>query len=59
MIFYLQSMLPVKPASGPFALIADPVPLWLAIPGFFLFTAAVLVLAGLKIRHMEISYASD
>lgn len=58
-IFYLESMLPVKLPDGPFAIIADPVPIWLAVPGFFIFTAATLVLAALKIRRMEISYASD
>jgi hypothetical protein len=58
-IFYLESMLPVKLPNGPFAIIADPVPVWLAVPGFFIFTAATLVVAAMKIRSMEISYASD
>jgi hypothetical protein len=56
-VFYLNSLLPVPIESGPLALLADPVPAWLAVPGLLLFTLAVLVLAGLRIRKMEIAYA--
>jgi ABC-type transport system involved in multi-copper enzyme maturation permease subunit len=58
-IFYLKSLLPVEIADGPFAIIAEPVPIYFAIPGFLLFTAATCIIAGLRIRHLEISYASD
>jgi ABC-type transport system involved in multi-copper enzyme maturation permease subunit len=58
-IFYLQSLVPVPINQGPFALIADPVPAWLAVPGLIVFTALTLFVAGLRIRKMEISYASD
>jgi len=58
-IFYLQSLVPVPINEGPFAIIADPVPVWLAVPGLILFTALMLVVAGLRIRKMEIAYASD
>lgn len=58
-VFYLQSMLPVPLDDGPFAVIADPVPAWLAVPGLLLFTALTLVLAGVRIRSMEISYGAD
>jgi ABC-type transport system involved in multi-copper enzyme maturation permease subunit len=58
-IFYLKSLLPVEIADGPFAIIADPVPAYFAIPGFVLFMAATLIVASLRIRHLEISYASD
>ena len=58
-IFYLDSMLPVKLPNGPFAIIADPVPVWLAVPGFLIFTAVTLFVAALKIRQYEISYAGD
>jgi len=58
-IFYLKSLLPVALDEGPFAVIADPVPGWLAVPGLLLFTAALLVVAGLSIRRMEIAYGSD
>jgi ABC-type transport system involved in multi-copper enzyme maturation permease subunit len=58
-IFYLKSLLPVTVDEGPFAIIADPVPGWLAVPGLFVFTAAVLIAAGLRIRRMEIVYGAD
>ena len=58
-VFYLQSMLPVPVDDGPFAVIADPVSAWLAVPGLLVFTALTLVVAGLRIRGMEISYSSD
>jgi hypothetical protein len=58
-IFYLQSMMPVPVTEGPFAIVADPVSVWWAVPGLTLFTAATLFIAALRIRSMEISYASD
>jgi hypothetical protein len=60
-IFYLKSLLPIVPAGGegPFALLADPVPVWLALPGLLMFTAVTLMLARLRVRHMEIAYAAD
>jgi len=58
-IFYLQSMLPMRIVEGPFAVIADPVPAWLAVPGLLGFTALALVAAGMRIRHMEIAYGAD
>lgn len=58
-IFYVQSLLPIPPEQSSIAVIADPVPIWLAIPGLIIFTAITLVLAGWRVRHMEISYAGD
>jgi ABC-type transport system involved in multi-copper enzyme maturation permease subunit len=58
-VFYLQAMLPVQLPGNAFEVIAEPVPIWLAIPGFLLFTALTLVIAGFQIRRMEIAYASE
>ena len=58
-IFYLQSILPMRIDDGPFAVIADPVPAWLAVPGLLGFTALVLIAAGMRIRRMEIAYGND
>ncbi len=58
-IFYLESLLPVRLPSSPYAVIADPVPIWLGLPGFLLFTAATLSVAGFMIRRREISYADE
>lgn len=58
-IFYLQSLLPVPLAQGTFAILADPVSAWLAVPGIVIFTALTFLVAGWRIRKMEITYASD
>ena len=58
-IFYLKGLLPVAIDEGPFAVIAEPVSAWLAIPGLLIFTAAVLTAAGFRIRRTEIAYGSD
>lgn len=58
-IHYLQSLVPVPMSEGPFAVLAEPTPAYISVPSLFLFTAVVLVLAGLHIRRMEISYAGD
>ena len=56
-IFYLQSMLPVAIDAGPFAVIAEPASVWLAVPGLVAFAVLTLGIAGIRIRKMEISYA--
>jgi hypothetical protein len=58
-IHYLQSLVPVTMSEGPFAVLVEPTPAWIAVPSLLLFTAVVLVLASLHIRRMEISYAGD
>lgn len=58
-IFYLQALFPVSISEGPLEFIVEPVSPWLAVPGLVIFTAATLFLAALRIRSMEISYASD
>jgi len=58
-IHYLQSLVPVPMSEGPFAVLAEPTPAWIAVPSLFLFTGVVLFLAGMHIRRMEISYAGE
>ncbi|HYJ89923.1 MAG TPA: hypothetical protein VEV84_01320 [Pyrinomonadaceae bacterium] len=58
-IHYLQSLVPVPMSEGPFAVLAEPTPAWIAVPSLFLFTAAILYLASRHIRRMEISYAGE
>ena len=48
------------PLQGPLALIAvvsDPVPAWLAVPGLLLVSLLVLFYAAVKARQMEVSYS--
>ena len=58
-IHYLNSLVPVPISEGPFAVIADPTPAWIAIPSMLGVTLLVLVIAAYRIRHMEIRYGSD
>ena len=58
-IHYLNSLVPVPISEGPFAVVAEPTPAWISIPGLLIVTALVLILAGTRIRRMEIRYGSD
>jgi hypothetical protein len=58
-IHYLQSLTPVPLSDGPFAVVAEPTPAWIAIPSLIVVTIIVLVAASYRIRHMEIRYGSD
>lgn len=58
-VHYLQSLAPVPVPEGPFALVAEPTPAWISVPGLLIVTAVVLILAGLRIRRMEISYGGE
>ena len=58
-IFYLQSLTPIKLSVGPYAIVAEPASPWIAIPSMLLLTAVVLFLTCLKVRKMEISYGNE
>ena len=58
-IHYLNSLVPVPITEGPFAVIAEPTPAWISVPGLLIVTALVLIAAGTRIRRMEIRYGSD
>jgi ABC-type transport system involved in multi-copper enzyme maturation permease subunit len=58
-IHYLHSLTPVPVSEGPFAVVAEPTPAWIAVPSLILVTILVLVLASYRIRKMEIRYGSD
>jgi len=58
-IHYLNSLVPVPVSEGPFAVVADPTPAWIAIPSTVVVTILVLILAAYRIRHMEVRYGSD
>lgn len=58
-IHYLQSLAPLPMSEGPFAVIAEPTPAWIAIPGLIIFTMVVLAIASFKIRRMEIRYGGE
>jgi len=58
-IHYLQSLTPVPVSEGPFAVVAEPTPAWIAVPSLIVVTAVVLIIASRRIRHMEIRYGGD
>lgn len=58
-IHYLNSLVPVPISEGPFAVIAEPTPAWISIPGLLIVTALVLIIASFRIRRMEIRYGTE
>jgi hypothetical protein len=58
-IHYLNSLVPVPLSEGPFAVVAEPTPAWISIPGLIIVTALVLFAAGTRIRRMEVRYGSE
>jgi ABC-type transport system involved in multi-copper enzyme maturation permease subunit len=58
-IHYLNSLVPVPISEGPFAVIAEPTPAYISVPGLLIVTALVLIASGARIRKMEIRYGSD
>jgi ABC-type transport system involved in multi-copper enzyme maturation permease subunit len=58
-IHYLHSLTPIPVNEGPFAVVAEPTPAWIAVPSLIIVTILVLIAASYRIRHMEIRYGSD
>lgn len=58
-IFYLESLLPVKISEGRFAFVAEPSPAVVSIFGLLLLVCALLFVAARKIKRMEISYGDE
>jgi ABC-type transport system involved in multi-copper enzyme maturation permease subunit len=58
-IHYLNSLGPVPVSEGPFAVVAEPTPAWISVPGLLIVTALVLILASTRIRRMEIRCGSE
>lgn len=58
-VHYLSSLLPVPPALGPLAVMAQPMEEWLAILGLIAATAAFLAVAVWKASRLEVTYAAE
>jgi hypothetical protein len=58
-IHYLNSLVPVPVSEGPFAVVAEPTPAWLATASLIIVTALVLAAASYRIRHLEIRFGGD
>jgi ABC-type transport system involved in multi-copper enzyme maturation permease subunit len=58
-IHYLNSLAPVPVSEGPFAVVAEPTPAWIAVPSMIAVTILVLFVASQRIRRMEIHYGGE
>jgi ABC-type transport system involved in multi-copper enzyme maturation permease subunit len=58
-IHYLNSLAPVPVSEGPFAVVAEPTPAWIAVPSMIGVTLLVLIAASQRIRRMEIHYGGE
>ncbi len=58
-IYYLQSLTPIKISEGTFAFIAEPSSAFVSIGGLLIFVVVMLIIASWRIRSMEISYGND
>ena len=57
-IHYLVSLCPVPVSEGPFALLAQPTPAAMAVPGLLVVTGLLLWIAAWRLRRIEILYSS-
>lgn len=58
-VHWLHGLVPVPVSEGPFALLAEAPPAWLAAPGLIAFAAVLLAIATWRFRRMEVLYADD
>lgn len=58
-VHYLGSLEPVPISQGPFALMAQPVPEWLAVIALLAISGGLLALSAWKARGIEITYSAE
>lgn len=58
-IYYLQSLMPLKPSEGDFAFVSEPLSLAGSVTGLLLFIVVMLAAAAWRIRNMEVAYGSE
>lgn len=58
-VYYLESLRPIPLPRDLIEIVAEPTSPWLAVPGLVVFSAAMLAIAGWRIRSMEIEYGDD
>lgn len=56
---YLHALCPVPIDQGPFAILAEPPPPWLAAPGLLALIAGLLLLSAWKMRRMDVAYGDE
>lgn len=58
-VHYLQSICPAPIPRGPLAVITAPTSAWYSVPGLLILTIAILFVASVRIRGMEVTYSAD
>jgi ABC-type transport system involved in multi-copper enzyme maturation permease subunit len=58
-VHYVESFLPIGAPLGPLAVMADPVPVWLAVPGLLALAAVLVFLSAKRLERMEILYGAE
>ena len=58
-VHYLGSLEPVPISHGPFALLAQPVPGWLAVVALIAISGGLLALAAWRTKSLEVTYSSE
>jgi ABC-type transport system involved in multi-copper enzyme maturation permease subunit len=58
-IHYLHTLSPIPMNEGPLATVVEATSPWISIPSMIAFTAAVLFIASVRVRRMEIRYGVE
>lgn len=58
-IYYLQSLVPIRPSAGPVAILAEPPSAPVAVIGLLIFAGLLVALSAWRARGMEIKYEED
>ena len=58
-VHYVISLCPVPVDMGPFALIVEPTPAWIGVPGLILFSSVLVGISALITRRTQIIYGKE
>ncbi len=58
-VHYLGSLEPVPISQGPFALLAQPIPEWLAVAALVAISGGLLAIGAWKTRGLEVTYSAE
>jgi ABC-type transport system involved in multi-copper enzyme maturation permease subunit len=58
-VHYLQSICPVAVPPGPLAVLVEPTSPWISVPGLLGLTVLVILVAGIQVGRLQITYGAD
>ncbi len=58
-VYWLNGLLPVPVDEGPFAMVAEPPAAWMSVVGLVVVSGALLTVAALRARRLEVAYGED